>query len=154
MSIDNKMFAEPGDKHQLETGLMFSPKFDDKGLIPVITQDATSGEILMFAFMNKLALEKTLTTKTVHYWSRSRSKLWLKGETSGETQHVVEIKTDCDQDVLLVRAKVKGRGAACHTGRKSCFYRSINLEAVSPDKTTSLNLTGGEPLFDPKDVYK
>ncbi len=154
MSIENKMFAKPGDKHQLETGLMFSPKFDAAGLIPVITQDATSGEILMFAFMNELALEKTLTTKTVHYWSRSRNKLWLKGETSGETQAVVEIKTDCDQDVILIRANVGGRGAACHTGRKTCFYRSIDLEAAAKGKATALNLTGGTPLFDPKEVYK
>jgi phosphoribosyl-AMP cyclohydrolase len=139
----------------VETTDLFSPGFDDNGLIPAITQDAQSGEVVMFAFMNALALEKTITTGLVHYWSRSRNKLWLKGETSGETQKVVEIKTDCDQDVVLVRAQIQGRGATCHTGKRACFYRSLDLPGT--DKTTrdtiTLSDTGGAPLFDPAKVY-
>lgn len=97
-------------------------KFDEKGLIPTITQDFETGEVLMFAFSNKEAVEKTLELNTVHYFSRSRNELWHKGETSGHFQHVKEILYDCDCDCLLI--KVKQDGAACHTGKRSCFYRN------------------------------
>ncbi|MGL4611960.1 MAG: bifunctional phosphoribosyl-AMP cyclohydrolase/phosphoribosyl-ATP diphosphatase HisIE [Trueperaceae bacterium] len=97
--------------------------FNDQGLIPVITQDAETGEVLMFAYANKEALEQTLRSKKAHYWSRSRNELWHKGATSGNTQHVVEIRFDCDEDAVLYR--VKAKGPACHTGEQSCFYRTL-----------------------------
>lgn len=98
-------------------------KFDSQGLIPIITQDADTGEVLMFAYATKEALEKTLATKQAHYFSRSRNELWHKGATSGNTQDVVEVRFDCDEDVVLYR--VKPNGPACHTGEQSCFYRTI-----------------------------
>ena len=112
---------------QGELALSFAPKFDDQGLLAAITVDAESGDVLMFAFMNAAALEATLTTRRVHYWSRSRQELWCKGETSGNTQEVVEILIDCDQDALVIRVHMNGDGVACHTGARSCFYRSVEL---------------------------
>ena len=112
-------------KKELEESLNFTPKFDDHGLIPCITSDVHSGEILMFAFMNELALKKTIETGEMHYWSRSRQELWHKGATSGNIQTVVTIKTDCDQDCLWISVEA---GPACHTGRNSCFYRELNRE--------------------------
>jgi phosphoribosyl-AMP cyclohydrolase / phosphoribosyl-ATP pyrophosphohydrolase len=124
-------------------------KFDNQGFIPVITQDADTGEVLMFAYVTKEALEKTLTTKQAHYFSRSRNELWHKGATSGNTQSVVEVRFDCDEDVVLYR--VKPKGPACHTGEQSCFYRTIGeqgqlslgdvmglLERVVSDRLTTL----------------
>lgn len=102
--------------------------FTSQNLIPVITQDATTNEVLMFAWMNKEALQKTLSTKRMTYWSRSREELWLKGETSGHTQELVAMSFDCDGDVIL--CKVNQQGAACHTGRKSCFYWAVNSEGT------------------------
>jgi phosphoribosyl-AMP cyclohydrolase len=113
------------DKKSLEEGDVFTPRFDANGLIVCVTVEASSGEILMLAYMNALALEKTLETGVAHYWSRSRSELWRKGDTSGQVQTVVELRTDCDQDAVLLRVTVGGDGKACHTGRKSCFYRKI-----------------------------
>ncbi len=110
------------DKKALEETLDFVPQFDDKGLIPCITTEAKSGEVLMFAFMNREALEKTIETGEMHYYSRSRDELWHKGATSGNIQSVIELRTDCDQDCIW--AKVEA-GPACHTGEKSCFYRVI-----------------------------
>lgn len=101
-------------------------KFDDRGLIPVVTQDCRTDEVLMVAYMNKEALNKTLETGQVHYWSRSRNKLWLKGETSGHFQQVRSISIDCDGDTLLIKAEQKG--AACHTGHHSCFYRKLDVQ--------------------------
>jgi len=146
-------FGLRSDSHQVETTTTFAPKFDDNGLIPAIVQDASSGEVIMFAFMNRLALEKTITTGTAHYWSRSRDKLWLKGETSGETQQIVEIRTDCDQDVILIKVNVQGRGATCHTGKRACFYRQLET-TLDKDGQVRLSDTGGERLFDPAKVYK
>lgn len=147
-------FAERGDNKTVETTDQFTPKFDADGLIPAIAQDATSGEVLMFAFMNRQALEKTISTGTVHYWSRSRNKLWKKGETSGESQQVVEIRTDCDQDVILVKVNVQGRGATCHTGKRACFFRKIDLSGAIGETPVKLQDIGGTPLFDPQKVYK
>ena len=118
-------------------------KFDEKGLIPAIAQDAADGEVLMVAWMNREALEKTLETGLAHYWSRSRAKLWLKGESSGHTEKVVEVRTDCDGDVLLI--KVEQAGGACHTGYRSCFYR---LRAADGGASED-----GEKLFDPDQIY-
>lgn len=113
------------DKHKIEEGTRFLPKFDSNGLIPVIAQDHLSKEILMVAYMNKEALNKTLETKQMVYYSRSRNKLWHKGATSGEFQDVIELKTDCDQDAIVALIKQHGLGC-CHTKRPSCFYRTID----------------------------
>ncbi len=101
-------------------------KFDDAGLIPAIAQDADTGRVLMFAWMNREALEHTLQSKRGTYWSRSRQELWIKGDTSGHTQEVVEVRTDCDQDVILLR--IRQEGAACHKGYRSCFFRTVDAD--------------------------
>jgi phosphoribosyl-AMP cyclohydrolase len=111
--------------NDLEEGFAFTPRFSADGLITCIAVEAGSGEVLMLAHMNAEALEKTLATGVMHYWSRSRRKLWRKGDTSGQIQTVVELRVDCDQDALLARVTVGGDGGACHTGRRSCFYRRI-----------------------------
>jgi phosphoribosyl-AMP cyclohydrolase len=118
-------FPTAVDKSQLEEGAMLAPRFDDKGLVTAIAQDAATGDILMIAHMNAEALRLTLDTGIAHYWSRSRSELWKKGETSGQLQTVVEARIDCDQDAVLLRVQVGGDGGACHTGRRTCFYRAI-----------------------------
>jgi phosphoribosyl-AMP cyclohydrolase len=100
-------------------------KFDDHGLIGAIIVDATNNAVLMFAHMNAEAFAKTRETSLIHFWSRSRQKLWKKGETSGETFKVLEMRVDCDQDCLLIRVEAQGKGNACHTGRRSCFYRKV-----------------------------
>ena len=111
----------------LEEGLTFAPRFDRDGLIPCVTVDDATGEVLMVAWMNAEALALTLEAGEVHYFSRSRQALWRKGETSGAVQRVVEVRVDCDQDTILVRANVAEGGATCHTGRASCFYRTVPL---------------------------
>ena len=103
------------------------PKFDDNGLIAALAVDAASGEVLMLAWMNADALSLTIETGVAHFWSRSRQELWRKGETSGNELKLIELRTDCDQDAILMRVEVQGDGVACHTGEKSCFYRSIPL---------------------------
>jgi phosphoribosyl-AMP cyclohydrolase len=112
-------------RHEREEGREFSPQFDRNGLIVCVTTDATSGAVLMVAYMNAEALEKTLASGIAHYWSRSRQQLWRKGDSSGQIQTVVEIRTDCDQDALLLRVNRGGDGNVCHTGRPSCFYRRL-----------------------------
>jgi len=118
--------------HETEEGLNFTPKFDDSGLIPCITTDAQTKDVLMMAYMNDLALQKTIETGEAHYWSRSRQTLWHKGATSGFTQKVVEMRTDCDQDCILIFVNVeKGNGhteGTCHTGRETCFYRKVETK--------------------------
>lgn len=116
------------DKKEQEEGLTFTPKFDDKGLIPCITTSAKTGKVLMFAFMNEEALNKTAETGEVHYWSRSRQELWHKGATSGHTQKVIEIRTDCDQDCIWVSVEMTPE-TSCHTGRQSCFYRKLDRQS-------------------------
>ena len=111
----------------IEESGRFTPRFDKNGLIPCVTMDAASGAVLMVAWMNAEALRRTLESGFVHYWSRSRQAIWKKGESSGALQRVVELLTDCDQDVLLVRAAVDDPAGTCHTGRPTCFYRSVPL---------------------------
>ncbi len=111
----------------IENGAEFAPRFGADGLLTCVTVDAHDGAVLMLAHMNAEALQKTLETGIVHYWSRSRRALWRKGDTSGQSQKLVELKVDCDQDALLARVEVGGDGGACHTGRRSCFYRSVRL---------------------------
>ena len=113
------------DTKALEEGDQFTPRFSQDGLIGCITIDDSTGDVLMFAHMNREALDKTLASGIVHYWSRSRGALWRKGDTSGQTQSLVELRVDCDQDAVLARVNVGGDGGACHTGRRSCFYRRI-----------------------------
>lgn len=109
----------------------FTPRFDSNSLIGAIVQDGSDGTVLMFAHMNDEALALTRSTGLVHFWSRSRGKLWLKGETSGETFKVLDIRVDCDQDCLLIRVSPGGAGNACHTGRRTCFYRSVTEHGLA-----------------------
>ncbi|MGO1161350.1 phosphoribosyl-AMP cyclohydrolase [Brucella pseudogrignonensis] len=120
--------AQPSDKKAIEEGAVFMPRFDASGLITAVVTDAQDGELLMIAHMNDEALRLTLETGIAHYWSRSRSKLWKKGETSGNLQSVIELRTDCDQDALWLKVRVAGDGPTCHTGRRSCFYRQVQSE--------------------------
>jgi phosphoribosyl-AMP cyclohydrolase len=106
------------------------PRYDGAGLIPVVAQHFRTGEVLMLAYMDAEALRRTVETGEAHYWSRSRQKLWRKGETSGEIQQVMELRIDCDQDSILMKVEPKGKGAACHTGRRSCFYRHIDRNSL------------------------
>ena len=145
-------FAQDLHGTDLEEGTAFAPRFDDKGLIPAIAAHAETGEVLMFAYMNAQALALSLETGEAHYWSRSRNELWRKGETSGNRQRIVEMRTDCDQDALWLKVEMTGSGACCHTGRTSCFYRVVapgNDEGAAP----SLVLVDAERQFDPKAVY-
>jgi phosphoribosyl-AMP cyclohydrolase len=125
------LFAPRGQPDEIEEGATFQPKFDADGLIPAIVTEATSGEVLMFAWMNGEALARTLETRSAHFWSRSRQALWRKGEESGNTLEVVELRTDCDQDAVWLRVRIAGRGVACHTGRRSCFYRAVQLKPAA-----------------------
>jgi len=117
-----------GASSALEEGQIFSPRFSADGLLTCVTVDADDGAVLMVAHMNAEALDKTLSSGLVHYWSRSRGELWRKGDTSGQLQTLVELRVDCDQDALLARVRVGGDGGACHTGRRSCFYRRVEEE--------------------------
>ncbi len=150
--MSDNPYIRPEQAKDFEMGSEFAPKFDAAGLITCIVRDVDSGEVVMVAHMNPDALAKTIKTRIATYWSRSRGKLWVKGESSGHTQHVERLQIDCDQDVLLMSVRTDGTGANCHTGRKSCFYRDVALGG-SPAETT-LSITGGEPLFDPEKVYK
>jgi phosphoribosyl-AMP cyclohydrolase len=125
------------------SGLLDQVKFDDKGLVTAVAQDAETGEVLMLAFMNRESLEMTLQRRVACYWSRSRSKLWVKGETSGHLQYIKEITIDCDMDAVVM--KIEQKGGACHTGYRGCFYRRVEEDG-------SLTVTG-EKVFDEDDVY-
>ena len=141
------IFHPRGDKQELELGDRLAPKFDADGLIPCITVDAATNEVLMFAFMNEFALSRTIETGHATYWSRSRGKLWIKGEESGNVMHVRELRVDCDQDVILLKVELNAHGAACHNGYRSCFYRKLGTDH-------RLEMAGGERKFDPALVYK
>ncbi|MBD2746191.1 phosphoribosyl-AMP cyclohydrolase [Microvirga sp. BT688] len=125
-------FPPPGSKAELEEGSILSPRFGADGLVTCITMDAATGDILMVAHMNAEALAKTLETGEAWYWSRSRGELWHKGATSGQVQTVLELRVDCDQDALLLKVTVAGDGGCCHTGRRSCFYRKVELSSGGP----------------------
>jgi phosphoribosyl-AMP cyclohydrolase len=123
-------FQSPSsNKSELEEGRAFTPRFDKAGLIPAIVSDEAGGGVLMFAYMNAEALRRTIASGEAYFWSRSRNALWRKGETSGNRLLVQELLTDCDQDVIWVKARLSGQ-AACHTGRPSCFYRRIRGEGA------------------------
>jgi phosphoribosyl-AMP cyclohydrolase len=138
---------------EIELGAVLQPKFGPDGLIPCITTDHVTNEVLMFAFMNAEALARTISTKKATYWSRSRNKLWIKGEESGNTQLVKELRVDCDQDVILIKVENVG-GAACHNGYPSCFYRKLAGDA-KPEYPATLKLEfAAKRVFDPAKVYK
>ncbi len=137
-------------KAELETGTVFAPRFDENGLILAVVTDAATDALLMAAYINEEALRLTFETGFVHFFSRSRNSLWKKGESSGELLEFVEMRVDCDQDILQVRATQRGSGAACHTGRKTCFYRAVE----SSEKGFKVKDLGIKPLFDPKERYK
>ena len=146
-----KKFAPRKSVAQVEEGVELAPKFDERGLIPVVTTDYASGELLMHAYMNAEALEKTIATGEAHYYSRSREALWHKGATSGLVQRVKELLIDDDQDCVWLRVDVAG-GASCHVGYRSCFYRRVPLGAGKGD-ALKLEFTTTEKVFDPAEVY-
>lgn len=148
----NMTFTDPAtlSHAELEEGTAFAPRFDANGLLTVVTVEAGTNTVLMLAHMNEEALRLTLETGIAHYWSRSRNALWKKGETSGELQQVTEMRLDCDQDALVLSVEQTGRGAACHTGRQSCFYR----RAIVNEGVLMLEDTGLPRLFDPAEVYR
>jgi phosphoribosyl-AMP cyclohydrolase len=123
-----KLGLAPGEMSDREEGLAFKPKFGADGLATCVAVDASRGDVLMVAHMNEAALRATLATGVLHYWSRSRKSLWRKGETSGQTQRLVELRVDCDQDAFLALVEIGGDGGACHTGRRTCFYRRVETE--------------------------
>jgi phosphoribosyl-AMP cyclohydrolase len=131
---------------EIEIGTSFRPKFDEQGLIPVIAQDAATGQVLMVAYMNDEALKKTIELRQGVYYSRSRKKLWFKGEESGAIQRVEEILTDCDQDTIILKVRVEQ--GQCHVGFQSCFYRRVSLSR--PDQLEFI----AKPVYNPADVYK
>jgi phosphoribosyl-AMP cyclohydrolase len=145
-------FPPRGTEAEIETGAVFTPKFDASGLLPVVVTAARSGEVLMLAYMNGEALTRTLETGEAHYWSRSRKALWRKGDVSGNVQRVVELRTDCDQDALWLKVELGGAEACCHTGHRSCFYRAVPLGA-DPAAGVALRFVDSERLFDPESVY-
>jgi phosphoribosyl-AMP cyclohydrolase len=134
--------------NDVEEGLLLRPKFDAAGLVTCVTTDAGTGEVLMVAHMNDEALRKTIASGEAWYFSRSRASLWRKGESSGHVQRVVEMRVDCDQDAIWIR--VEQAGAACHTGRKSCFYRAV---AVGKGDTAGLSFVDADRVFDPARIY-
>ena len=147
------MFKKRDNIKEVEEGKYLAPKFDEKGLIPVITTDFQSGDILMHGYMNNEALKKTIEYKEVYYWSRSRNKIWHKGQISGFVQKVKEIRIDDDQDCIWVKVDI-GKGASCHVGYRSCFYRSIPLEKKQNIKELEMEFKEKDKIFDPKKVYK
>lgn len=153
MTSETRLFPLPGGKESLEAGEVLTPRFSADGTIACVTVDADSGQVLMVAYMNAESLALTIETGEGWYWSRSRGELWHKGATSGNVQRVVELLTDCDQDALVLRVRVDGAGATCHTGQVSCFYRSVPLGQKAANGQVRLEHIGGERRFDPDEVY-
>jgi phosphoribosyl-AMP cyclohydrolase len=144
------LLSPRGSAQEIEEGEAFAPKFDAGGLIACVVTDIQTGALLMVAHMNAQALERTVATGEAWFYSRSREKLWKKGETSGHVMHVAEIRVDCDQDVLWLKVDEAGPGA-CHTGRRSCFYRAVVRSG--PDEPLTLAFRDDERVFDPAKVY-
>ncbi|MDP9839476.1 phosphoribosyl-AMP cyclohydrolase [Neorhizobium huautlense] len=143
-------FAAPSaDKHALEADGDFTPRFDAHGLVTAVVTDVRDGELLMVAHMNAEALALTIETGIAHYYSRSRAKIWKKGETSGNLQTVEELRTDCDQDAVWLKVRVAGHDASCHTGRRSCFYRTVK----EADGKAIVEIADDDRHFDPDSVY-
>ena len=142
------MFKNRTSVFEVEEGKILSPKFDQNGLIPVVTTDDKTGEVLMHGYMNDLALKKTIETKEAHYWSRSKNALWHKGKKSGFVQKVIDLRIDDDQDSIWMRVDI-GNGASCHVGYKSCFYRSVPLGKIKDDKNIEMKFKEKDKKFDP-----
>ena len=147
------MFKKRDNIKEVEEGKYLEPKFDENGLIPVITSDFKTGDILMHGYMNDEALKKTIESKEAHYWSRSRKQIWHKGKTSGFVQKVIEIRIDDDQDSIWLTVDI-GNGSSCHVGYRSCFYRSIPLGKIDNGRKIKMKFEEKEKLFDPEKVYK
>ena len=147
------MFKKRDNIKEVEEGKYLEPKFDENGLIPVITTDFKTGDILMHGYMNDEALKKTIETKEAHYWSRSREKIWHKGQISGFIQTIKEIRIDDDQDSVWLSVDI-GNGASCHVGYRSCFYRSIPLGNIKNVQELEMEFKEEKKIFDPKKVYK
>jgi len=147
------MFKRRDNIKEIEEGKYLSPKFDENGLIPVITTDFKTGDILMHGYMNDEALKKTIESKEAHYWSRSRNKIWHKGQVSGFVQKVKEIRIDDDQDSIWLLVDI-GNGASCHVGYRSCFYRSIPLGKIKNEKELEIKFEEKKKIFDPEKIYK
>jgi len=147
------MFKKRDNIKEVEEGKYLAPKFDKNGLIPVITTDFKNGDILMHGYMNEEALKKTIETKEAHYWSRSREKIWHKGQISGFIQKVKEIRIDDDQDSLWLSVDI-GNGASCHVGYRSCFYRTIPLGKIKNTEELEMEFKEKKKIFDPKKIYK
>jgi len=147
------MFKKRDNIKEVEEGKYLAPKFDENGLIPVITSDFHTGDILMHGYMNSEALKKTIETEEAHYWSRSRKKIWHKGQVSGFIQRVKEIRIDDDQDAIWVTVDI-GAGSSCHVGYRSCFYRAIPLGKINDSKKIEMNFKEKKKIFDPKKIYK
>ncbi len=152
MSAHLKWFGKRESVKEVEEGKFLAPKFDLDGLLPAVTTDAASGELLMLGYMNAEALEKTIETGEAHYWSRSRECLWHKGVTSGLIQKIVELRIDDDQDAIWLRVNVVG-DASCHVGYRSCFYRAIETGVDQENAPIKMQFKAYEKVFDPKDVY-
>jgi phosphoribosyl-AMP cyclohydrolase len=145
-------FVKRVSVEQVEEGGELAPRFDENGLLPAVTTDAASGEVLMLGYMNAEALAKTIETGEAHYWSRSRNTLWRKGASSGLVQRVVDLRIDDDQDAVWLKVETAGSGASCHVGYRSCFYRSIPT-GVTPSPSLRLIYREDEKTFDPNEVY-
>ncbi len=147
------MFKKRKSIFEVEEGKFLSPKFDSKGLIPVVTSDYKNGDVLMVGYMNKIAFKKTIETKEAHYWSRSRKAVWHKGKTSGFVQIVKDLRIDDDQDAVWLKVDI-GTGASCHVGYRSCFYRSVPLGKIKKGKNIKMKFKEGKKKFNPDKVYK
>ena len=147
------MFKKRDNIKEVEEGKYLAPKFDENGLIPVVTTDFKTGDILMHGYMNDEALKKTIETKEAYYWSRSRKKIWHKGQISGFVQTIKEIRIDDDQDSVWLLVDI-GNGASCHVGYRSCFYRSIPLDNIKNVQELEMEFKENKKIFDPKKIYK
>jgi len=147
------MFKKRDNIKEVEEGKFLQPKFDENGLIPVITTDFKTGDILMHGYMNDESLKKTIETKEAYYWSRSRKKMWHKGQVSGFIQKIKEMRIDDDQDSIWLSVDI-GEGASCHVGYRSCFYRSIPLGKIKNDQDLEIEFRENKKIFDPKKIYK
>ena len=147
------MFKKREKVKEIEEGKLLSPKFDNDGLIPVVTVCANTKEVLMHGYMNVEALKKTIETKEAHYWSRSRKQIWHKGKHSGFIQKVIELRIDDDQDAVWLTVDI-GNGSSCHVGYRSCFYRSVPLGKIDNAREIEMKFEEKEKSFDPDEVYK
>ncbi len=147
------MFKKRHSIKEIEEGKFLSPKFDENGLIPVVATDFKNGDLLMHGYMDYEALKKSIETKEAHYWSRSRKKVWHKGQVSGFVQKIKEIRIDDDQDSVWLSVDI-GDGASCHVGYRSCFYRSIPLGKIINEEELEMEFEEKEKTFDPKKIYK